>query len=646
MFSLTRKNKKILSIAFFWLAVGLFVVGVSFLGYHMTTSVPSQSITGVEIALRALFPIVIAGLAGVISRGLYVSCGSPEGMFSQSMSSTPLTDDAVSDESTGLREAGSQATTSETDGAGTDVEAPREQTDEEFAYEARRQGALTERDSKSSILARIHRVMVQTYPDVALLATKESKYEDDAATEPIEFSIVAAKDGGFADPKIVDRLFVSVTKSIPKGTILWGMAEHVEEDRLVFSKKTPFPPMVFPDETTPVTSPEDALERYDDMRFIVGVDAYGNKITIDPQKSPHGLVVGGSGSGKSVFTNGLIESVRVAGWQIVINDGKMTDYAAMNSVPNIIAVGGKLKDWVRITQFVEEQMDARYARAKERAKRGLEPRFDQPPMLFLLDEFGSIMRNVRGSYGNAGAKVFIDTLKNIAAKARQARIHMVIATQDVYKETLDGDLKANLKYIISLGKASDRTLSDAFTAETKATAKRIGQSITDDDRGRGIIEIGTDDGTTVVEFQTYYAYSPGMEMEKRSPAKEKWTSFKKNVSDHVPLMYPRMWYEEPTPDEFKDIDTVEGLLDLKFFALQRSDGTAIESKRIYDVMDDDYVGDMVSEGAATVLGFGDDSDNDEPDSSLSGLVDEDTDDWAESPMSERDSEAYDEPKFE
>ena len=223
---------------------------------------------------------------------------------------------------------------------------------------------------------------------------------------------------------------------------------------------------------------------------------------------------------------------------------------------------------------------------------------------------------------------------------------MVIATQDIFSSTFDGDLRANLSFIVSLGMAEQRTLADAFSNETRAKARRIGQSIQEEDKGRGIIEIGTDEGKAVAEFQTYFAYSPGAEMATFEPAKTEWEKYKAEVSDKIPLLYPRMWYLEPEPDILKDIDDLDELKGLTFFPIQNKDGSIIPSKVEYDAASDDYIGRQVT-STAQLLGFvEEDAADSHEDPRTAALVEDSDEHWVEEQLERSDDLADEQPDFD
>lgn len=589
MLALHDHNKKVLTVLLFWIGLAFILISTGFLLYRATTDVPNTEMSTAGEAGRFVVAAMMAAAALLFSRAAYKSLGT-RASLSDMLSGRVLEPGYVEPAYMPVEDDADYLAPVELDAAGNPV---------------------VDIDARGRRSPLIRRVMDVVKDDaVVALDGKSLKYHSDQDTDPSTFALVALKPGGLTDEKTVTRYNNLILKGIPEGKILWSMEEDPVRDRVWFRKKTPFPPIVLPSvPDSVVTDADDAADRYDGFHFVIGVDAYGEDILINPKVMPHGMVIGGTGSGKSVFNRGLLEDLRVNGWQIVLVDGKVSDYVSMVNVPNVVAVGKTVEDWVRLTQFVVEQMDARYALSVERQKKGLGDPFNQPPMMFLLDEFGSVVRDVRSRYGKKGLDAFYDDLKSIAAKARQAKIHMIIATQEIYAETFPGALKSNLSYVISLGVPDGNTLANAFSNEARPAATRIGQSIRKSDRGRGIIQLDTPDGAKVVEFQTYYGYSPGDPdgiPKKEGPVKRAWTEYKERASDKVPLLYPRVWWQEPHPDELKEVETVEEMEDFPMVVIQSRDGTIKESMKHLDRNGDDYIGDQVSsEGKMPILGFGD-----------------------------------------
>lgn len=599
MLVLSNHNKRVLSVLAFWGCAALFILSLGFLLYRVTTVVPSTHMSPMVAAFKFTIPAVFAVICFFTSRRMYRSVGSDEPFFSFMHS-------AIAGQKTLDGDYRQEDAAAEIYGAFD----PDVLTDVELGEDGEPiQPPLSEQAARSMIIRRVVSVMNEEPAGMLDNITVEFLNDDDP--DPSKFAIRATRAGGLSDETTSKRLMGKILKSIPEGKVLWQMEEDPVHDRLWFKKKTPFPGIVVPPIPEHVVENlDDAKKLYDNYRLVVGVDAFKNEIKLDLSKTPHGLVIGGTGSGKSVFNRGLIEHMRSQGWQIVLCDGKRSDFVSMVNVPNVLAVGKTPEDWVRLTQYVMAQTTARYNRSVERQRKGLTPAFDQPPMIFLLDEFGSIVRDIKDRFGKAGEDAFFSDLKSIAAKARQAKIHMIIATQEIYAETLPGNLKSNMSFVISLGVPGGNTLRDAFAKELANEAQRIGQSIRKKDKGRGIIQVEPDgQAAIIVEFQTYYGYSPGDPdgiPANNDVITKPWTEYKEAVSDKIPLLYPRVWWDEPEPDELAQIETVDELRELKMISIQNRDGSIKPEYKHLDRNADEYVGNIVGEGAEQVVGFEDD----------------------------------------
>lgn len=610
MLILNNHNKRVLSVLAFWGVISFSLISVGFLAYRATTVVPNTSMSVLGEALRFTLPAVLAIILFFTSQRLYRSIGSNEPFFNFFYTAVSGAKSLEHD----YRGEDRQREYMDAYANG-EVDPSMLSPDMLEAVENREvinpDDVFTPQAENSKIIQRVRRVLED---DTVLNVSSSSvEFGEPTDTEPAKFAIRADKAGGLSDEKLIERLTDRILKSIPDGKILWSMTPDSVNDRIWFEKKTPFPGIIVPPIPQRVVKDlKDAKALYDSYRLVVGVDAFRNEIELNLTKTPHGLVIGGSGSGKSVFNRGLMEHMRSQGWQIVLCDGKRSDFVSMVNVPNVIAVGKNTEDWIRLTKFVLDQTTARYNRAQERQRKGITPSFDQPPMLFLLDEFGSIVRDVEESYGKAGKEAFFNYLKSIAAKARQAKIHMIIATQEIYAETLPGNLKSNLSFVISLGVPGANTLRDAFAKSLTSDAVRIGQSIRKVDKGRGIIQVEPDgEAPSIVEFQTYYGYSPGDPdgIPKNFPeVTGPWTEYKEKVSDKIPLLYPRMWWEEPEPSEVEAIESVDELCEYRMVTIQKRDGTIDPDLVHWDRNADEYVGNIIDESAEKVAGFDDDID--------------------------------------
>lgn len=456
---------------------------------------------------------------------------------------------------------------------------------------------VPDRRSADPFIERVRAVLAAA--DEALSISESGAVFQDG--QCVSFEIKSSKPGSLTDKRLQNSLYERITKSIQgldKTKGQWILTAKLSDDILVFTRKTGFPKIITPPIPARVArNGNDALDIYKTFHMLLGVDAGGEHLSFDPAKYPHFLTVGGTGSGKSVFNRALIELYRASGWMIFLGDGKTTDYTELVGTNNIVAVSQDEPSHIRIVRLVADELRARQRDAKNRKQQRQGDPFRRPPILLLLDEYATMKRNILSVYGKDQS--FEADLKFIIRVGREFKVHLGIATQELYRDTVDGQILGNMKLIVSLGSPADKTISEAFPKSLQPDAQRIGGTISNEDRGRGMALITSDEGETVVEFQSFYGYSPAESKMPEDPAiAEQWSSFKEQVSDRIPKLYPRVWFEVDGSD-FGD-DSAH-LYDLPAVLLDDATGAPAPEKFIYDPEHKEYLGNETGDGPQTPI---------------------------------------------
>ncbi len=211
------------------------------------------------------------------------------------------------------------------------------------------------------------------------------------------------------------------------------------------------------------------------LTVALGQDIEGNTVLTDLAKMPHLLIAGTTGSGKSVCTNSMIQSVLFRATpdevKLILVDPKKVEFGVYNGVPHLLvpvvtdprkaagalswAVNEMLK---RYQMFAESNVrDISGYNEMARTSDTLKP---LPLILIVIDELADLMM--------AAANEVEDSICRLAQMARAAGMHMVIATQRPSVDVITGLIKANIPSRLALTVASavdSRTILDASGAE-------------------------------------------------------------------------------------------------------------------------------------------------------------------------------------
>ena len=214
------------------------------------------------------------------------------------------------------------------------------------------------------------------------------------------------------------------------------------------------------------------------LTFALGRDIGGNAIVSDIAKMPHGLIAGATGSGKSVCINTIIMSILYKATpeevKLLMIDPKVVELGIYNGIPHLLVpvVTDPRKASGALGWAVSE-MEKRYAMFADRGVRDIagynrvvetledEPEVEKMPhIVIIIDELADLMMTAPNEVE--------DSINRIAAKARAAGMHLIIATQRPSVDVVTGVIKANIPTRIAFAVSSQidsRTILDTAGAE-------------------------------------------------------------------------------------------------------------------------------------------------------------------------------------
>ena len=214
----------------------------------------------------------------------------------------------------------------------------------------------------------------------------------------------------------------------------------------------------------------------------LGKNIMGNVIWCEINKTPHLLVAGSTGSGKSVCINGIICSILMRAKpdevKLVMVDPKKVELSGYNGVPHLLrpVVTDPKEASVALSKIVAE-MERRYDTFSETKTKNIATYNDyvekknktlppdeqikkMPFIVVIIDELADLML--------VASKDVEASIMRITQMARAAGIHLIIATQRPSTDVITGVVKANIPSRISFAVSSSidsRTILDMTGAE-------------------------------------------------------------------------------------------------------------------------------------------------------------------------------------
>ena len=214
------------------------------------------------------------------------------------------------------------------------------------------------------------------------------------------------------------------------------------------------------------------------LTVSMGKDIGGNTVVADIAKMPHGLIAGATGSGKSVCINSFIISLLYKASpddvKLLMVDPKVVELGIYNGIPHLLVpVVTEPRKAAGALGWAVNEMEQRYKMFADRDVRNIEgynklvetlvdePEVKKMPrIVIIIDELADLMMTA--------PKEVEDSINRIAAKARAAGIHLLIATQRPSVNVVTGVIKANIPTRIAFAVSShidSGTILDCAGAE-------------------------------------------------------------------------------------------------------------------------------------------------------------------------------------
>ena len=196
--------------------------------------------------------------------------------------------------------------------------------------------------------------------------------------------------------------------------------------------------------------------------IVLGKDITGEPQTIDLAQTPHLLIAGATGAGKSVCVNSIILSIlynnKPNEVKLLLVDPKIVELKLYNDIGHLLTpVITESKKAFQALQYCICEMERRYAfldKMKVRDIKSYNKKIRQenlvmerlPYIVIIIDEFADLMATT--------GKELEGTVSRLCAMSRAVGIHLVLATQRPSADVITGLIKANIPSRIAFMVAS------------------------------------------------------------------------------------------------------------------------------------------------------------------------------------------------
>ena len=223
---------------------------------------------------------------------------------------------------------------------------------------------------------------------------------------------------------------------------------------------------------------EKDLPQFEKMKIpvVLGKDISGDAQLLDLATTPHLLIAGSTGSGKSVCVNSMILSILYKrspkDVKMILIDPKIVELKLYNDIPHLLTpVITEPKKAFQALQYCLCEMERRYAMLDHMGVRDISTynkrikerhiaQEKMPYIVVVIDEFADLMATT--------GKELETTVARLAAMSRAVGIHLVLATQRPSIDVITGLIKANIPTRIAFmvaSKTDSRIIIDQVGSE-------------------------------------------------------------------------------------------------------------------------------------------------------------------------------------
>lgn len=217
------------------------------------------------------------------------------------------------------------------------------------------------------------------------------------------------------------------------------------------------------------------------LPIMVGVDTQGIPASIDLTESPHILIAGSTGGGKSVLLSaiisGLVTAKSKSEVKLMLVDTKQVDLTLFKDLPHVVEVADNVEKvhalFTRLMAIVRQRTEKMKGIARNIHEYNQLTDNKLPYYVIIIDELADVIGEdqalaLMGAEPVANYPRIQKRLQSLLQICRAAGVHVICATQRPSVKIINGDIKANMATRIALrlpSGADSRTVLNEYGAE-------------------------------------------------------------------------------------------------------------------------------------------------------------------------------------
>lgn len=190
--------------------------------------------------------------------------------------------------------------------------------------------------------------------------------------------------------------------------------------------------------------------------FVLGIDKKGEMINIDLNHTPHILIAGSTGSGKSNFIHYMLGTLLAKNTpktlKLILVDTKLVELTLYENIPNLLeAVITSVDEILPALDRLDKEINSRLIEFRKNKVRNIEEYNSKssvklPSILLVIDELADLLTR---------DDLVSQKLIKIINVSRATGMHLILATQRPSSDVIPGNIKANISCRIAFKTSSN-----------------------------------------------------------------------------------------------------------------------------------------------------------------------------------------------